>query len=265
MVFFFYVVGLEIRRELSMGELTDKREAAIPAIAALAGMAVPALVFLAFNAGGDAARGWGIVMATDIAFVLGALALLGPRCPSSLRIFLLTLAIVDDIGAITVIAVFYSDGLDVAWAVGAGAGVLAVVVLRRVRVRYLPVYVVLGLGTWLATFESGVHATIAGVVLGLLAPARPFLNEVDADRVADELSTERQVTPVEVRVVSFRIRESVPVTERLQDLLHPWTSYLIVVTGHAFADPAVMVRDANALFRDGFRRMAQTTELAETG
>jgi hypothetical protein len=130
MVFFFYVVGLEIRREFAMGELTDKREAAVPAVAALAGMAVPALVFLVFNAGTDAARGWGIVMATDIAFVLGALALLGPACPGQLRVFLLTLAIVDDIGAIAVIAVFYSESIDLL-ALAIAAAILVVILLLR--------------------------------------------------------------------------------------------------------------------------------------
>lgn len=138
------------------------------------------------------------------------------------------LAIVDDVGAIIVIAAFYSDGLDPTWGAAAAIGLLAVWALRRVGVRYLPVYVALGFGVWLATFESGIHATIAGVALALLAPARAFLPEVDADRIADELSTDLAVTAAEVRDISFRIREAVPVTERLQDLLHPWISYLIV-------------------------------------
>jgi NhaA family Na+:H+ antiporter len=143
-------------------------------------------------------------------------------------VLLLALAIVDDIGAIIVIAAFYSDGLEWGW-LGAAAAILVVVALfRSARVRYLPVYVALGLVVWLAMFESGVHATIAGVALGLLAPARPFLPEVDADRIAGELSADRNVTPAEVRSISFRLRESLPVTEHLENLLHPWTSYLIV-------------------------------------
>jgi len=228
MVLFFFVIGLEIKQELTNGQLTSPRDAAVPAAGALGGMVVPAALFLAFNLGGPGASGWGIPMATDVAFALGVLALLGRRVPSELKILLLALAIVDDVGAIIVIAVFYSDGLDTRWALAALAGIGLVVVLRRLRVRYLPVYVALGTGIWLATFESGIHATIAGVALGLLAPARPFLPEVDADRVADELSPDRQVTAAEVRSISFRIREAVPVTERLQDLLHPWTSYLII-------------------------------------
>jgi len=188
-------------------------------------------------------------MATDVAFALGVLALLGTRVPAELKVLLLGLAIVDDVGAIIIIALFYSDGIDPQWLAAAGVGLLLITVLKQVRVRYLPVYVALGSGIWLATFESGVHATIAGVALGLLAPARAFLPVVDADRIADELSTDDHVTAPEVRDISFRLRESIPVTERLQELLHPWTSYLIVpvfalanagvaVSGSSLADAA---------------------------
>jgi NhaA family Na+:H+ antiporter len=179
-------------------------------------------------------------MATDVAFALGVLALLGARVPSELKVLLLGLAIVDDVGAIIVVAAFYSDGLEAGWLGAAAAGLVLVALLRRARVRYLPVYVTLGSGIWLATFESGVHATIAGVALGLLAPARAFLPEVDADRIADELSADQHVTAAEVRGISFRLRESIPVTERLQELLHPWTSYLIVPL-FALANAGVVV------------------------
>jgi NhaA family Na+:H+ antiporter len=228
MTLFFFVIGLEIKQELTNGQLTKPRDAAIPAAGALGGMAVPALLFLAFNLGGAGANGWGIPMATDVAFAVGVLALLGNRVPAELKVLLLGLAIVDDVGAIVVIAAFYSDGLDGRWLAAAAVGLVAVVVLRRARVRFLPVYVIVGTGVWFAMFESGVHATIAGVALGLLAPARAFLPDVDADRIADELSADQTVTAAEVRDISFRVRESVPVTERLQNLLHPWTSYLIV-------------------------------------
>jgi NhaA family Na+:H+ antiporter len=167
-------------------------------------------------------------MATDVAFAVGVLALLGNRVPPALKVLLVGLAIVDDVGAIIVIAAFYSDGLQAEWLAAAAAGLVLVAVLRRVRVRYLPVYAALGVGIWLASFESGVHATIAGVALGLLAPARPFLPAPDADRIADELSADQAVTATEIRDISFRLRESIPVTERLQNLLHPWTSYVIV-------------------------------------
>ncbi|MGQ0433764.1 MAG: Na+/H+ antiporter NhaA [Microthrixaceae bacterium] len=228
MTLFFFVIGLEVKQELTSGQLTSPREAAVPAAGALGGMVVPAALYLALNVGGSGSAGWGIPMATDVAFALGVLALLGSRVPAELKVLLLGLAIVDDIGAIIVIAVFYSDGLELGWAVAALASLLLIAVLRRVGVRYLPIYVVIGTAVWLATFESGIHATIAGVALGLMAPARALLPEVDADRIADSLSADDHVTAAEVRDISFRLRESIPVTERLQDLLHPWTSYVIV-------------------------------------
>jgi NhaA family Na+:H+ antiporter len=244
MALFFFVIGLEIKQELTNGQLTSAREAAVPAAGALGGMVVPALLFVAFNVGGAGIGGWGIPMATDVAFALGVLALLGGRVPPELKVLLLGLAIVDDVGAIIVIAAFYSDGLDPQWLATAAAGLLLVVLLQRVRVRYLPVYVVLGFGIWLATFESGVHATIAGVALGLLAPAKAFLPEVDADRIADTLSGDQHVKAAEVRDISFRLRESIPVTERLQDFLHPWTSYLIVPV-FALANAGVTISGAS--------------------
>jgi NhaA family Na+:H+ antiporter len=172
MAVFFFVVGLEIKRELVVGELRSPRAAALPVIAAVGGMAVPALLYLAVNAGDPGADGWGIPMATDIAFAVGVVALLGSRVPAPLKLFLLALAIVDDIGAIVLIAVFYSDGIDgVAFAV-AGAAALAVVALWRLRAPWITL-VAAAVVLWGATYESGVHATIAGVVLGLLTPARP--------------------------------------------------------------------------------------------
>ena len=167
-------------------------------------------------------------MATDIAFALGVLALLGDRVPPPLKILLLALAIVDDIGAIAVIAAFYSDDIHGGWALAALAGLALIAVLTRVRVWYVPVYAVLGVAVWFATLESGIHATIAGVALGLLCPAKPLMPEADAAAIAEELSDDRQVTVTEIRTVSFRLRESVSVAERLQDLLHPWTSYVVI-------------------------------------
>jgi NhaA family Na+:H+ antiporter len=228
MAVFFFVVGMEIKRELVDGQLSSARDAALPAVAAVGGMVVPAALYAAINAGGDGAAGWGIPMATDIAFAVGVLALLGDRVPAQLKVLLLALAIVDDIGAIVVIAAFYTDDLEVRWALAALLGLAAVLVLRRARVWYVPAYVLVGAATWLATFESGVHATIAGVVLGLLTPARPLLPEPDADRIAHQLSADHAVTAAELRDVSFQVRESVSVAERLQDLLHPWTSYVVV-------------------------------------
>jgi NhaA family Na+:H+ antiporter len=228
MTVFFFVIGLEIKGELVSGQLRHAREAAVPVIGALGGMVLPAALFLAFNLGGPGSAGWGVPMATDVAFAVGVLALLGSRVPAELRALLLGLAIIDDVGAILVIALVYSDGVELRALAVAAAGLGAVVVLRRAQVRYVPVYVCVGSLVWLATLESGVHATIAGVALGLLAPARPFLPEVDADRIADDLSGDEHVSAGEVRALWFRVRETIPVTERLQDILHPWSSYLIV-------------------------------------
>ena len=173
MTIFFFVVGLEIKRELVTGELHDPRAAALPAFAALGGMVVPAAIYAVLNAGSPGAGGWGIPMATDIAFVVGILAVLGPRAPTSLKLFLLTLAIVDDIGAIGAIAVFYTDDLLVSWLGWAGLAIGAIVVLRLVRVPWPLVYVVPGAAAWYATLESGIHPTIAGVAIGLITPALP--------------------------------------------------------------------------------------------
>ena len=228
MALFFFVVGLEIKQELVTGQLSRAREALLPAVAALGGMVVPALTYAAINAGGEGSAGWGIPMATDIAFALGVLALLGDRVPATLKILLLALAIVDDIGAIVVIAAFYSDNIQGRWVLAALAALVLIALLKRRKVWYVPVYAVLGLTVWYATFESGVHATIAGVALGLLTPAKPLMPETDAEAVAEELSDDPHVTVGEIRAVSFRLRESASVAERLQDLLHPWTSYLVI-------------------------------------
>ena len=171
MAVFFFVVGVEVKRELVLGELRDPRAAALPLLAALGGMAMPALLFLAVNAGHPGSHGWGVPMATDIAFATGVVALLGRRVPSGLRLFLLTLAVADDIGAIVVIAVAYAGSIDVVALGLAALALLAIVGLRRLGVTSLVPYVALAGATWVATFESGVHATIAGVALGLLVPA----------------------------------------------------------------------------------------------
>jgi Na+:H+ antiporter, NhaA family len=173
MTLFFLVVGLEIKRELVRGELRDRRTALVPAIAALGGMAVPAILFTAANFGGTGSRGWAIPMATDIAFAVVVLAALGSFVPKPLKLFLLTLAIVDDIGAIVVIAIFYSDGITIGWLLGALAVALVVALGVRLGVTHVAVYILPAFLLWLCLFESGVHPTIAGVTLGLLAPAHP--------------------------------------------------------------------------------------------
>ncbi len=196
MTVFFFVVGLEIKRELVRGELRDPRTASLPVLAALGGMVIPALLYLAVNAGGAGGRGWAIPMATDIAFAVVVLAVLGARVPKPLKLFLLTLAIVDDIGAIVVIAVFYSEGIAFWWLLGALAAVAFILCMQRFGIGHPMMYVVPAVILWVCTLESGVHATIAGVVLGLLTPARPFGG-----------------------------RE---VIEQLEGRLHPWSSFLVI-------------------------------------
>ncbi len=228
MAIFFFVIGLEIKRELVQGELNEPKKAALPAIAAVGGMVVPALIFLALNRGTEAGGGWGIPMATDIAFALGALALFGRRVPSSLRVFLLSLAIVDDIGAILVIALFYSEGLQAVPLLLAVAGIGVVVGMRWVGIWWVPIYVVVGTGIWLATLISGVHATIAGVVLGLVTPAHP-LDPAALERMPfPQHSGPSWLKPETARATQLRVQEAVPVAERLAHALHPWTSYLVI-------------------------------------
>lgn len=228
MVIFFFVVGMEIKRELVVGELRDRRAVALPAMAALGGMIVPALIYLAFNAGGPGEPGWGIPMATDIAFALGVVALLGSRVPAAVKVLLLTLAIVDDIGAIVVIAAFYADGVEFEFLVAAAAITGLVAIMHRARVVNLPLIAAAGGALWLAVYESGVHATIAGVIMGLLMPARPTQSELEADEIASILEPDDDIRADEVRATATLIRHSVSPCDRLIDALHPWTSYLIV-------------------------------------
>ena len=228
MTIFFFVVGLEIKREWVAGELRDRSAALLPGIAAVGGMVVPAAIFLVVNAGGVGRDGWGIPMATDIAFGLALVAVFGSRVPPRLKVFLLTLAIVDDIGAILVIAVFYTDSISVGWLVDAALLSVVVVLLRRANVRYLLAYVVVGFALWLSMFESGVHATIAGVILGLLTPARPFQPELEAEALVDELEGLDDIKAEDVRRTSRLIRESVSPAERIEHVLHPWTSFVII-------------------------------------
>ena len=228
MAVFFFVAGLEIKRELVKGELRDRRAAALPIIAALGGMIVPAAIYFALNAGTPTAHGWGIPMATDIAFAVGIVSLLGKRVPVGLKLFLLTLAVADDLGAIAVIAVFYSHGFNFFWLAAAAVLLVAVYLLQRRRVWYVPVYVVVGVVIWYCMLKSGIHATVAGVALGFLAPTNPLRPDLDAESIADRLENQPELTAADVQAASFLIKESVPVGERLVDRLHPWTSFVII-------------------------------------
>jgi NhaA family Na+:H+ antiporter len=174
MAVFFFVVGLEIKRELVAGELRTRKAAALPVLGAVGGVVAPALIFVAITAGTEEVSGWAIPAATDIAFAVGVMALLGDRVSSGVKLLLLSIAIVDDIVAILIIAVFYSDSLSAIWLLAAAAGLLAVLALRRLGVASIVAYVPIGIFVWIAVHESGVHATIAGVALGLLTPTGSF-------------------------------------------------------------------------------------------
>jgi NhaA family Na+:H+ antiporter len=236
MAVFFFVVGLEVKRELVLGELRDPRRASIPIFAAIGGMVVPAGIYLAFQAGEPGARGWGIPMATDIAFVVGCMAVLGSRLPHLLRIMVLSLAIVDDIGAILVIAIGYTDEINLIALVLGLAGFGVVVGLARLGVRSLTVYTAVGVLVWLAFHESGVHATIAGVVLGLLTPARQYVSEGLLARALSQASDlvhgggwkELSNRAGKVRRFLRAARESISMLEYLEAALHPWVSFVIM-------------------------------------
>ncbi|WP_436702070.1 Na+/H+ antiporter NhaA [Nocardioides sp. BYT-33-1] len=242
MAIFFFVVGLEIKYELVHGDLRDPRTAALPIVAAVGGMLVPALVYAAIVGGGEGSGGWGIPMATDIAFAVGVLGLLGSRIPSAARLFLLTLAIVDDIGAILVIALFYTADLSLGWLALALGLLAAMAALRAARVWSIPVYAVLGVAVWFALLQSGVHATLAGVAIGLLTPAVALLRPSVATEYAVEGLRDNDLDAEELHRLRFLIGESVPVVERLQTRLHPLSAY-VVLPVFALANAGVALGD----------------------
>ena len=228
MAFFFFVVGLEIRREFDMGELRERRRVATPVLAAIGGMVVPAALYLAFNAGLPTARGWGIAMGTDTAFALGILTLVGGRWVRRTRTYLLTLVIVDDIVALTVIALAYTEAVSLPALVIAVGMYGVVLLMRRAGVRHGVAYFLVGLGIWLAMLSSGVHPTIAGVAVGLLATAYPP-SRADLQHAGALWRLFREEpTPEYAHEASRSLTLAISPNERLQHLFHPWTSYLIV-------------------------------------
>jgi Na+/H+ antiporter NhaA len=228
MTFFFFVVGLEARREFDLGELRERRRFTLPLLAGTSGMVCAVATFLAFNAGKPSAHGWGIAMSTDTAFALGLLALVGPRFPDRLRAFMLTVVVVDDLVALVVIATVYTTSLDVAWLLGAVAVYAVVLLARASGVRVGLVYLLLGAAAWVALLESGVEPVVIGLAMGLLAYAYP------APRSSLERATERfrefreQPTAELARSAGLELRLATSTNERLQHLFHPWTSYLVV-------------------------------------
>jgi NhaA family Na+:H+ antiporter len=236
MALFFLVVGLEIKREIVKGELSSFRQAALPIMAALGGMIFPALLYFALNRSGLGARGWGIPMATDIGFAMGVLALLGKRIPSSLRVFMLALAIVDDVGAILVIAFFYTPTISLP-ALTAAGGLLALVIALAMRRVPISIYVIVGFFFWAAVLRSGVHATIAGVILGLVAPIRPKFRPEELVESAEPLlrnfraqilSKDKLSAEATLTILDQLLRGTDSIAERLERTLHPWVCFLVL-------------------------------------
>ncbi len=241
MVVFFFVVGLEIKRELVAGQLSTVRKAAVPVVAAVGGMVVPALIYAWLNPAGDAAAGWGVPMATDIAFALGVLALFGDRVPVGLKVFLTALAIVDDLGAVLVIAIFYTHQIFWPGLIVAAAFLAAIALANRARVGHPVAYVALALGVWAGVLASGVHATVAGVLVAMVVPVRSRMNpreflELTDDRLSrlraarltsDSMLEDRwQLDAIsDLRRVASNMR---PPGLALEETLHPFVAYAIL-------------------------------------
>ncbi|MFC7025711.1 Na+/H+ antiporter NhaA [Promicromonospora thailandica] len=230
MAIFFLVVGVEVNRELTVGELRSFRAASVPLFGAIGGLAVPIGLYLLINPSGPDAAGWGLPMSTDTAFVIGVLALVGPRCPDQLRIFLLTLAIFDDIGAIALLGIFYSDELMTSALLLAGALVVALFAMRWIGIWQITPYLLVGAALWVAVLESGLHPTLAGVAVGLAVPtARRGRDEearwyfgVYGRALMEELD------PARSRLAVSAARSAVPTSDRLLDALHPMSSFVVV-------------------------------------
>lgn len=238
MVIFFFVVGMEIRREVHEGELSEWRRAALPAAAALGGMLAPAALYLLFARAPELRSGWGVPMATDIAFAVGILTLLGKRVPAALRVLLLALAVIDDLGAIVVIAVFYSSGVALSGLAIATAGFVGVLAMQRFGVRAKLAYVVPALVAWAGIYSAGIHPTIAGVIVGLLTPVRAWLGPDGFFRgIKNELvqlektplsSASTHILDATLDRVEMTRREAVSPADSLIRMLHPWVAFGIM-------------------------------------
>lgn len=239
MVIFFFVVGLEIKRELIVGELSSFKKASLPIIAAAGGMIVPALIYLGFNAGQAGMHGWGIPMATDIAFAVGCLMVLGKRVPLALKIFLLSVAVVDDIGAILVIAIFYTDQVSINSLLLAGGILCVSALLNYLGVRKTYPYAILGIVLWLAFLQSGVHATLAGVLLAFTIPARAIYNNTKFKQKAKDILIEIPDSEFSVmcideskKIALNKLKKYVDdigtPLQRIEDALHPIAVYIVI-------------------------------------
>lgn len=257
MAIFFFVVGLEIKREFLVGELSSARKAALPIAGALGGMIFPAILYTIFNSGSEGSSGWGIPMATDIAFVIGILALLGPRVPVSLKIFIIALAIADDIGAVLVIAIFYTAEISlISLIIGAGF-ILLLIIANLLGIKNLLIYTILGIGLWLAFLFSGVHATVAGVLLAFTIPATSRINSKEFMEEGEKLLKDFDDAGEEVestftnedRLVAAQALEKncekvMTPLSRLESGLHPWVSFFIM--------PLFALANAGVSIGDGF-------------
>ena len=252
MTFFFLVIGLEARREFDMGELRDRRRVAVPLAAGIGGLVVPVAIFLAVNAGRPSAHGWGAAMSTDTAFALGMLALVGPKSADRLRTYLLTFAVVDDFTTIVIIALVYSGHINVPALLAGLVALAAVYMARTIGLRQAVLYAGLGLAAWIAFFKSGVDPVVSGMVIGLLTPAYPAARSDLEQATARVRRFREQPTAELARAASISLSESISPNGRMQEIFHPWASYVIVplfalanaglvisaeFLAHAFASP----------------------------
>ena len=241
MVVFFLVVGAEIKREVTHGELRDPRQAALPIFAALGGMLVPAAVYAALNAGGEGSSGWGIPVATDIAFALGVLALVGKGVPVQLKVFLLTLAVADDVGGILIIAIFYSDSIQYEWLLGMVGAVAFLLLLKQFGFRHFGIHAIGGVFLWLTLWEAGVHATLAGVILGLIVPANALYDREGSSRRLDYLlqrlrhieddpdpSVREEDAHDALRNIRHVAHEGLSPLEHLEEAMAPISAFIVV-------------------------------------
>ncbi|HAU1440680.1 TPA: Na+/H+ antiporter NhaA, partial [Legionella pneumophila] len=248
MTLFFFFVSLELKREFVFGELRKPQMAALPIIAAVGGMLVPALfyLFLQYNEAGQ--NGWGTVMATDTAFVIGCLALFGKLIPQSLRIFMLSLAIIDDIGAILVVAIGYSDGISWTALVISAIGFILVYLMRKLGIRSITIFFFIGSLIWVSVDASGIHPTITGVILGLMTPTGAWVNDKRLNEILNHMvyfnpgkhwsgDTEDRKA---LHIAEVAVRETLSPVERLEFLLHPWIGYLIMPL-FALANAGVLI------------------------
>jgi len=235
MAIFFFVIGLEIKRELVIGELSDRKKIALPVAAALGGVLAPIAIYVGLQYGQPGQKGWAVPMATDIAFVVGCMSLLGNRIPNGLKVLMLSLAIVDDLMAVIVIAVFYTSSISASYLAASFVGILVVVAMNRLGVRTVGLYALVGIYIWVCTLKSGIHPTIEGVILGLMTPAQPwlggkgflgFLRHTD-DTLRDQSTTLEDARAL-VADLSFASREAVSPLFRLETALHPWVAFGIM-------------------------------------